>query len=97
MSLSVSARLEPGGWAGTLQGASRAVCFGDVTGIYHRRPTVFQFFSDMPEAEQGWAGAEARMGLGGILSAMTCWLALSGLASYPTRQSGLLPTCSKNG
>lgn len=74
LNLSVSARLGVGGWLGTLETSSRAICLSDVTGIYHRRPTGFHFPPEMPEAEQRWAGAEARMGLGGILSAMNCWL-----------------------
>lgn len=74
LSLSLSASLGAGGWLGTLDSSSRAICLSDVTGIYHRRPTGFQFPPEMPEAEQLWAGAEARMGLGGLLSAMTSWL-----------------------
>lgn len=74
LGLSISARLDAGGWLGTLESSSRAASFSDVTGIYHRRPTGFEFPPGMPEAEQRWAAAEARMGLGGVLSAMTCWL-----------------------
>lgn len=73
--LSVTAELdEGGGWVGAMKGSGRGLCLADVTGIYHRRPTGFEFPPEMSETEQDWAGAEARMGLGGILSAMPCWL-----------------------
>src|SRR3984957_6461412 len=74
LNLTITARLGAGGWRGTLRGQDRAVSLDEVTGIYNRRPSAFCFPPDMPEAVQRWAGAEARMGLGGILSAMTCWL-----------------------
>ncbi len=74
LSLAVTARLSGSGWAGTLRGHGRAVSLDDITGIYHRRPSGFRFPPDMAESVQRWAEAEARMGLGGILSALDCWL-----------------------
>lgn len=72
--LSVSAELGKHGWAGVMKSSSRQLRLSDVTGIYYRRPTAFKFPDEMPEAEHRWADAEARMGIGGVLSAMTCWL-----------------------
>lgn len=45
----------------------------DVTGIYFRRPTAFDFGS-LPEATSEWARAEARIGLGGLLMTSGKWL-----------------------
>ena len=74
LTASVSATLGDAGWLATIKSSSGVLRLSDVTGIYNRRPTVFQFPQGMPDAEQSWAEAEARMGLGGILSAMNCWL-----------------------
>jgi ATP-grasp ribosomal peptide maturase len=74
LSASLSVELGAAGWLGTIKNSSRRLCLSDVTGIYNRRPSAFQFPHGMSGAERGWAGAEARMGLGGILSAMNCWL-----------------------
>jgi ATP-grasp ribosomal peptide maturase len=72
--LSVSAELCETGWAGTMRDAGRVLGLSDVTGIYSRRPTGFQFPAEMSEAEQRWAETEGRMGVGGVLSAIRRWL-----------------------
>ena len=72
--LSLSAELGGNGWDGVLRRGTTKVTLSEVTGIYHRRPQGFEFPAQMHESERRWAAAEARMGLGGVLSALGCWL-----------------------
>lgn len=71
--LCVTGRLAAGAWSGALKAGGRRVSFDDVGGIYFRRPTAFRL-GPMPESAAGWAFAEARSGLGGLLMAHEAWL-----------------------
>jgi len=64
--LTISAELGEHGWTGTMKTARGELCLDDLTGIYYRRPTDFELPDQMLQAEQRWAKAEARMGLGGF-------------------------------
>jgi ATP-grasp ribosomal peptide maturase len=61
------------GWTGTLRLGTRSAELTDISGIYYRRPTGFEF-GPMPQAVADWARAEARGGLGGLLMAQQRWL-----------------------
>lgn len=71
--LRVTGELAADGWSGTLRAGRRYVSLPEITGIYFRRPTTFQFGA-MPESVSVWAHAEARGGFGGLLMTHQRWL-----------------------
>jgi ATP-grasp ribosomal peptide maturase len=74
--LSVAARLDGtgAGWVGSLCLPEREVSLADIGCAYYRRPTVFDFPAGMGDQVRRWAAGEARIGLGGVLSALPRWL-----------------------
>lgn len=74
MRLRLSAALTSDSWTGDCTLAERKLSLSQITGIYFRRPSDFDLPAAMGPAELQWAAAEARMGLGGVLSAIPCWL-----------------------
>ncbi|MGQ0778667.1 MAG: ATP-grasp ribosomal peptide maturase [Pseudonocardiales bacterium] len=72
--LSVDAELCNGHWSGQLQTIRRRLELDEVTGIYYRRPTKFEFHPDLSENERQWAAIQARMGFGGLLASLDQWL-----------------------
>src|SRR5262249_22963478 len=72
--LVLSGHLNPGGagWRGRLRTQHREVSLEDVTGVYFRRPTPFRLPEHMSAAERRFAGAEAKMGFGGVLMSLPC-------------------------
>lgn len=74
--LTLTARLgsRRGGWDGSLRLPRRTVSLSDIGCAYYRRPTGFDLPAEMAEQVRRWAAAEARMGLGGVLSALPRWL-----------------------
>ncbi|MCH0538370.1 ATP-grasp ribosomal peptide maturase [Streptomyces sp. MUM 203J] len=60
------------GWAGGLATAHRAVDLSRVGAVYYRAPGAFQFPHGMSGPEERFAAAQARAGLGGILSSLEC-------------------------
>jgi ATP-grasp ribosomal peptide maturase len=52
--------------------ADRRLMLDQVRCAYYRRPSRFEFPADL--VDQRWATAEARMGFGGVLSALPRWL-----------------------
>ncbi|MGP3927853.1 MvdC/MvdD family ATP grasp protein [Streptomyces sp. 8N616] len=58
-------------WAGRLRTASREVELGEVAAVYYRRPTPYPArFGHLPAQQRDFAAAEARHGLGGILTSL---------------------------
>ncbi|MEU4652489.1 ATP-grasp ribosomal peptide maturase [Streptomyces sp. NPDC023723] len=56
-------------WGGQLRTASREVELGEVAAVYYRRPTPYlSRFAHLPAQQRDFAAAEARHGLGGVLS-----------------------------
>ncbi|MGH3736831.1 MAG: ATP-grasp ribosomal peptide maturase [Micromonosporaceae bacterium] len=74
--LSMAARLDEAGagWEGRLRLPEREINLSDIGCAYYRRPTVFDLPSGMSEQIRRWAAGEARIGLGGVLSALPRWL-----------------------
>src|SRR5207245_9529130 len=72
----VTARISRGvaGWVGSLRLPEREVALSEIGCAYYRRPTVFDLPAGMGEQVRRWAAGEARMGLGGVLSALPRWL-----------------------
>ncbi|MFF9587814.1 ATP-grasp ribosomal peptide maturase [Streptomyces sp. NPDC014646] len=60
------------GWAGGLTTAHRAVDLADVSAVYYRAPGAFAFPDAMSEPERRFAAAQARAGLGGIITTLDC-------------------------
>ncbi|MCD9143631.1 ATP-grasp ribosomal peptide maturase [Streptomyces albireticuli] len=60
------------GWTGGLATSHRAVDLADITATYYRAPNMFQLAANMSGPEYRFAAAQARAGLGGILSALDC-------------------------
>ncbi|MBE1500928.1 ATP-grasp ribosomal peptide maturase [Amycolatopsis lexingtonensis] len=71
LSLQVSAQFD-GTWHGEIRSVDRAVELGDIRSVYVRRPTMFRFSAAMTDAEQRFAGREARRGIGGLLLSLPC-------------------------
>jgi len=74
LALTVGAQLCEGRWVGCARTERRALNLAEITGIYYRRPTGFEFHPDLSAEERRWAGVQARMGLGGLFAAMEPWL-----------------------
>ncbi len=72
--LSVGAELLNGRWSGQLRTLRRRLELDDVTGIYYRRPTTFEFHPDLSCDERRWAAIQARLGFGGLLASLDPWL-----------------------
>lgn len=72
--LSVGAELLGGNWSGQLQTVRRRLELDQVTGIYYRRPTTFEFQPELSEDERRWATIQARLGFGGLLASLDEWL-----------------------
>ncbi|MFE3146904.1 ATP-grasp ribosomal peptide maturase [Streptomyces sp. NPDC059218] len=60
------------GWAGGLTTAHRAVDLATISAVYYRAPNPFVFPVTMSESERRFAAAQARAGLGGIITALDC-------------------------
>lgn len=60
------------GWSGGLAASHRAVDLAEVESVYYRAPTPFRFTDGMSVPERRFAAAQARAGLGGIISALGC-------------------------
>jgi len=98
--LTITARLGTGdattGWAGNLRLPERTVSLRDIGCIYYRRPTSFDLPAGMSEQVRRWSAVEARIGVGGVLSAMPRWLnhpANIGAAEYKPVQLSSARTC----
>jgi ATP-grasp ribosomal peptide maturase len=71
--LTLAARLGTG-WVGSLCLPEREVRLEDIGCAYYRRPTMFDLPGGLSDDVRRWASQEARMGLGGVLSALPRWL-----------------------
>ncbi|MFF4738760.1 ATP-grasp ribosomal peptide maturase [Streptomyces sp. NPDC001262] len=60
------------GWAGGLATPHRTVDLADIDAVYYRTPNMFRLPEAMSEPERKFAAAQARSGLGGVLSALDC-------------------------
>ncbi|MBV9143748.1 MAG: hypothetical protein JO115_23000 [Pseudonocardiales bacterium] len=60
------------GWTGQLRTDHVTVELERVRSVYYRRPTQFTFPAGMSQADRAYGCAEARVGLGGVLSALDC-------------------------
>lgn len=68
--MTMTAWLTHGTWRGELLTADQSVDLAEVKSVYYRRPTRFTFEDDMSDADAVFAGAEAQLGLGGVLAAL---------------------------
>ena len=74
LSLRVSAWFD-GTWHGEIRSADGSVDLRKIRSVYVRRPTAFTFPPSMTDAEQRFAGREARRGIGGLLMSLPCsWM-----------------------
>ncbi|MEV7281025.1 ATP-grasp ribosomal peptide maturase [Streptomyces sp. NPDC093111] len=60
------------GWAGGLATAHRALDLSDVSAVYYRAPNPFDFPAGLSGPERRFAAAQARAGLGGVITALDC-------------------------
>jgi len=71
--ISLTGRISRGrGWAGELTTVHRTVALSRVRAVYYRAPGAFQFSDGMTGPEEQFAAAQARAGLGGVVSALDC-------------------------
>lgn len=59
-----------GGWSGVLTDAHRQTRIEEVTAVYYRRPGPFRLADGLDDYERRWATQEARMGFGGLVTAL---------------------------
>ncbi|MFG2681596.1 ATP-grasp ribosomal peptide maturase [Streptomyces sp. NPDC048392] len=85
------------GWSGGLTTAHRAVDLADVSAVYYRAPNAFDLPATMSGPERRFAAAQARAGLGGIISALDCrWVnhpAATSRAEYKPLQLSTARAC----
>lgn len=60
------------GWSGRIVGSDTTTNLDDVGAVYYRRPSRFTFPTGMSTADLAYAEAEARLGVGGVLAALSC-------------------------
>ncbi|MGH3567119.1 MAG: ATP-grasp ribosomal peptide maturase [Pseudonocardia sp.] len=83
--LTLDARLEPDGWAGTLATAHREVKLRDIRSVWYRHPSHFDLAGGMSRPERRLAAAEARVGIAGVLCSLdVVWM------NYPSREADAL-------
>lgn len=70
--LALAASFDAGRWEGHLRTKHREVALTDVSAVYYRRPSGFEFPEFMSQVERRWAEKEARLGFGGVISALAC-------------------------
>ncbi|MFF6953847.1 ATP-grasp ribosomal peptide maturase [Streptomyces iakyrus] len=71
--LALAGRIDQGkAWTGELTTEHRTVELSRVSAVYYRAPGAFQFPQGMSGPEERFAAAQARAGLGGVLSALDC-------------------------
>ncbi|MEU2358765.1 ATP-grasp ribosomal peptide maturase [Streptomyces misionensis] len=71
--LALACRIDQGqAWTGELATDYRAVELSRVGAVYYRAPGAFRFPAGMSGPEARFAAAQARAGLGGVLSALDC-------------------------
>src|ERR1700730_13602364 len=59
-------------WVTVLALPERTVDLSDVTSVWYRRPTRFEFSPTLTSGELTFARSEATMGMGGLLRSMEC-------------------------
>ena len=69
-SLTLDARLSANGWEGTLTNAHRQVKLSEIRSVWYRHPSHFLFPEGLSRPERRHAAAEARCGVGGVLSGL---------------------------
>ncbi|GAB2765492.1 ATP-grasp ribosomal peptide maturase [Streptomyces bullii] len=71
--LALAGRIDQGqAWTGVLTTEHRTVELSRVGAVYYRAPGAFRFPKGMSGPEERFAAAQARAGLGGVLSALDC-------------------------
>ncbi|OZM71972.1 RimK domain-containing protein [Amycolatopsis antarctica] len=68
--LTVDAELRAGRWTGTLRTGDRTLDLTGVRSVWYRRPRAFAFPDGLSPTEREWSAGEAKLGLGGVLSAL---------------------------
>ncbi|MFI6249071.1 ATP-grasp ribosomal peptide maturase [Streptomyces sp. NPDC051016] len=85
------------GWSGGLATSRRAVDLADITAVYYRTPGAFALPPTMSGPERRFADAQARSGLGGIITSLDCrWVshpALMSRAEYKPYQLKVAQAC----
>lgn len=68
----LSAIHDSNGWSGRIIGPDTTTNLDEVVAVYYRRPSRFTFPPGMSDADRAYAEAEARLGMGGVLTALGC-------------------------
>lgn len=69
-SVDLDARFRDGCWEGRLRVRDRVVDLAALRAVWYRSPGAFAFPAGLSATERHWATTEARLGLGGVLSAL---------------------------
>lgn len=68
--VSISAEFDAGSWRGTLTIRQRPVELEELRSVWFRSPSTFVFSTELSDTERRWAQSEAKLGLGGVLTAL---------------------------
>lgn len=80
--LTLDARLGPAGWDGVLATEYRQVQLSEIRAVLYRHPSHFELAEGLSRPERRHATAEARCGVGGVLSELdVLWV------NHPSRES----------
>ena len=96
LSLTLEAELTPDeqGWHGSLRGADHELPLSKVTAVYYGRPTEFVMSPSLSGPELRFSRAQARIGIGGVLSSLPVrWFSHPSAladAAYKPRQLAML-------
>lgn len=97
----IAARFDPESsaqcWQGTIRSVDGTVAIENVAAVYYRKPRDFELSSRMSEPERRFARAQARVGIGGVLSSVRGrWVnhpAAVADAEYKPRQIAIAARC----
>ncbi|MBA2308936.1 MAG: ATP-dependent carboxylate-amine ligase [Pseudonocardiales bacterium] len=68
--MKMSARNRAPGWCGRIETAAGQLDLEEVTAVYYRKPRQFDLSPALSEPERRFARAQARVGVGGVLSSL---------------------------
>lgn len=78
----LDAEFRDGSWRGALRVRQRNVDLQRLRSVWYRSPSAFDFPADLNPVERQWAGNEAKVGLGGVLTSLPmAWV------NHPARQA----------
>lgn len=66
----LDAEFQDGRWQGRVEAGGRTIVLEELRSVWYRSPSAFRFPDQLTATEQRWAMTEAKLGLGGVLTAL---------------------------